>query len=299
MTIYEVTNLQINHFEKPIIILAAPRSGSTLLFETMTNLPDVWTIGGESHAAIEHIPELSTVFNGFHSNELTQKHATQSNIETLKKTFLQLLRNRDGKTLHSEAHKQIRFLEKTPKNTLRVSFLNKVFPDAYFIYLIRDPKDNISSIIDAWRSQRFRTYPNLPGFNGQWSLLLPPDWQSMQGKSIAEIAAFQWQSCHDNTLRALGKISRERWTTINYADFIASPEQELAKLADFTQLSMDNRIRQVLQNALPNSQYTLSQPKADKWLANKQEIEMVLPSLQSTIDSINSALHIDNNALIS
>ena len=42
-------------FDRPLIILAAPRSGSTLLFETLAESPGVWTVGGESHSFIEGI----------------------------------------------------------------------------------------------------------------------------------------------------------------------------------------------------------------------------------------------------
>ena len=33
-------------------------------------------------------------------------------------------------------------LEKTPKNSLRVPFLNAVFPQALFVYLYREPRES-------------------------------------------------------------------------------------------------------------------------------------------------------------
>ena len=41
--------------ERPIIIVSPPRSGSTLLFETLSLSPDLWTVGGESHGVIEGV----------------------------------------------------------------------------------------------------------------------------------------------------------------------------------------------------------------------------------------------------
>jgi len=152
-------------FDRPIIILASPRSGSTLLFETLSKAKKLWTIGDESHAVIEHIPEFSTVFNGFKSNELTEEHGSAENINLLKLRFQQQLRDNKGRGYTSINNYPIRFLEKTPKNSLRIRFLNKVFPDALFIHLVRDPKENISSIIDGWNSKHFITYPNLPKFH--------------------------------------------------------------------------------------------------------------------------------------
>ncbi|MDC2888872.1 sulfotransferase family protein [Psychrosphaera algicola] len=147
------------NFDRPIIILAAPRSGSTLLFETLMATKNLYSIGGESHAVIEHIPELSTVANGYISNTLTKNHATSDVTSLLKQRFSMGLRDREGRPPNK--HQAVRFLEKTPKNALRVEFLNHVFPDALFIHLVRDPLPNISSIIEAWQSGRFRTYPQL------------------------------------------------------------------------------------------------------------------------------------------
>jgi len=42
-------DLPPTEFDRPIIILGAPRSGTTVVFETLSICPNVWTIGGESH----------------------------------------------------------------------------------------------------------------------------------------------------------------------------------------------------------------------------------------------------------
>lgn len=46
-------------FERPVIIVSAPRSGSTLLFETICHAQSLWTIGDESHMVFEHIEKLN------------------------------------------------------------------------------------------------------------------------------------------------------------------------------------------------------------------------------------------------
>ena len=73
-------------------------------------------------------------------------------------------------------------LEKTPKNALRIPFIRKTYPDALFVYLYREPRDNVSSIMEAWRSGRFVMYPDLPGWQGlPWSLLLIPGGMALLG----------------------------------------------------------------------------------------------------------------------
>ena len=59
------------------------------------------------------------------------------------------LQDSQGRKLTSPG--ALRFLEKTPKNALRVPFFARIFPDARFIFLWRDPRENIASIMQAWR----------------------------------------------------------------------------------------------------------------------------------------------------
>src|SRR5690606_811953 len=63
-------------FEQPVFIVSAPRSGSTLLFETLSGAPGVHTIGNESHHLIEGIPALNPMARGYDSNRLLESDAT-------------------------------------------------------------------------------------------------------------------------------------------------------------------------------------------------------------------------------
>ena len=73
--------------ERPLIILSAPRAGSTLLFETLAQAAGVYTIGGESHQLIESIAALRPGRGVVSSNRLTRKDATTEIIAELRKRF--------------------------------------------------------------------------------------------------------------------------------------------------------------------------------------------------------------------
>ncbi|MGA1265217.1 MAG: sulfotransferase family protein, partial [Prochlorothrix sp.] len=149
----------VPQFDRPIFIISTPRAGSTLLYETLSQFPDLWSIGEESHDAIEGIPELHPASHGYPSNRLTAAAATPAVIQLLKQRFTQKLQDRRGDAYLALPAEQrpdsIRFLEKTPKNALRVPFLRAMFPDARFIFLYREAKENISSLMEGWRSRRF------------------------------------------------------------------------------------------------------------------------------------------------
>jgi hypothetical protein len=280
-------------FDRPIIVLAAPRSGSTLLFETLAEAPMVWTVGGESHQLIEGIRPLNPQSGQVSSNRLEAEHATDEIIEMLRHRFMRALRNRnDQQWMPSQQEGPLRFLEKTPKNALRQPFLDRIFPDALYIYLFRDPRPNISSMMEAWKSGRWVTYRRLRGWQGPaWSLLLPPGWEQLKGHSLPEICAFQWEATNRIILNDLERLPSDRWIACDYDALINNTQNVISAVCDFADLEFDERLKMRTSSALPLSRYTHTPPKQDKWLKNEQHIEPVLDSLRVTWDRCLNHCH--------
>jgi hypothetical protein len=272
--------------ERPIIILSAPRAGSTLLFETLAQAAGVYTIGGESHRLIENIDALRPGGGTVTTNRLTGKDATAAVIAELRRRFAITIRDRDG--LPPAAGASARLLEKTPKNALRIPFLLEVFPDAIFIFLQREPRASLSSMMQAWRSHGWVTYRRLAGWNGPWSMLLPPGYERLLDRPLEEIVAFQWQAANQAILDDLASVPRERWTTARYEDLIRDPATEVAKLLEFAGLSMDPRLAGYLARPLPLSRHTQTAPDPDKWRKDAAEIERVLPALAAVSARLGS-----------
>jgi hypothetical protein len=268
-------------FDQPVIILAAPRSGSTLLFETLAEAANVWTIGGESHRVIESVPALNPNSGMIDSNRLTEANAAGPIADLMRRRFARLLKDRDGREFFKTRHlAQLRFLEKTPKNALRIPFMNAVFPDAKYIFLFRDVRANLSSMMEAWRSRHWTTYPRLPGWQGPpWSLLLPPGWSALNGKTIEEICAFQWASANQVILEDLAVLPPDRWTTVSYESLVGEQEKTVERLCDFAGFNIDDRMRSHLSSPLPLSRFTQTRPSAEKWRKNETEITSVLDKL--------------------
>ena len=177
---------------------------------------------------------------------------------------------------------ELRFLEKTPKNALRIPFLVRAFPDARFIFLFRDPRQNISSLMDSWRSGLYVTYPQLPGWPGErpWSHLLIPGWEELRGRPLAEIAARQWQVTNQTILEDLQELPRERWCAIDYDALLANTRAELQRLCVFAQIIFGPRMHEVASRPLKLSRYTLTPPDPDKWKRNAADLEPVLPATE-------------------
>ncbi len=262
--------------EKPVFIIAAPRSGSTLLFETLACTPGFNSFGEEAHWLIEGHAELRPGAPGVSSNRLTSNDATATLIAAIRRSALERLRGPDGAPPAEDAP----LLEKTPKNALRIPFLKQVFPDARFIFLWRDPRENVSSIMEAWRAGRWITYRALPGWEGPWSLLLPPGWQFLRGAALEAVAAWQWRRTNQIALDDLQQLSPQDWTHINYQDVLEDPEAAVRRLCDFAGVPFDAALQSRTAGQLPSSRHTHTAPAPGKWRRNEEEILRVMSDLE-------------------
>lgn len=260
-------------FDRPVFIVCPPRSGSSLLFETLAASPDLYSVGGESHQIIENLHGLHPAANGWQSNRLLAGQASAVTVSELSHGWFNQLRDRDGQAVPLDA-RGLRLLEKTPKNALRLPFLAAAYPDAQFIVLYREPREAISSMLDAWRSGRFVTYPNLPGWSGPpWSLLLVPGWREWQGRELAEVAARQWAVTVQTLLDDLADIAPARVALARYDALLADPREEIDRLCGFLGVRFDRGIG----SRLPSARHTLTAPEPGKWRKNAEALERVLP----------------------
>jgi uncharacterized protein (TIGR03032 family) len=265
-----------NRFDRPVFIVSSPRSGSSLLYETLAQSPDLFSIGGESHAVIEGIEALHPRAHGWDSNRLGAADAADRVAEELADRFAGAAVDRGNRS----AQGRFRFLEKTPKNSLRVPFLRAMFPDAFFIYLYRDERATMSSMLEAWRSGRFVTYPELPDWDGPpWSLLLVPGWRELKGKPLPEIVARQWETATRLLLDDLEALPKESWCVASYDHLIAEPAEEILRLCQFVGVRWDRQ----LTVPLPQSRHTLTPPDPGKWRANFEELEPWLSPAAPTV----------------
>jgi hypothetical protein len=199
--------------------------------------------------------------------------ASPETAETLAAGFYRQLRDRDGQRPEG----RVRMLEKTPKNALRVAFFDAIWPDARFIYLYRDPHETLYSMMEAWRSGAFRTYPKLPGWpDGSWSLLLIPGWQNFKRKQLPEIVAHQWAITTEVLLDDLEKLQAERVQAVDYGRLLDSPQSEMERISAELGLGWD----QQLGDTLPLSKTTVSKPDREKWRQLEHVIEGVWPIVE-------------------
>lgn len=269
---------------RPVFIVCPPRSGSSLLFETLAMSPDVCTLGDESHRMIEvetASGALGAIARGYDSNRLDAGDATAAVAKELRSRYRERVFDRDGLRRTGS----IRLLEKTPKNALRIPFLSKIFPDAVFVYLYRDPRAVMASMLEAWESGRFCTYPRLPGWTGlPWSLLLIPGWRNLVGKPLPEIVAAQWTTTTRVLLDDLDALPAQRVRAIRHESLLANPDVEIRRLCNALGLAWDRE----LGATLPLARFTVTPPSPTKWQKRAHE---VLPLMQQLAEMETRAEH--------
>ena len=288
----------------PIVILAAPRSGSSLLFGLLSAHPKLWSLYRESNELLEG--PFDPLSSGRPSNALTERDLDRVSRDRLLRAFyaragnLEVIppfrrlplegrgRRRVSITIArlSAPFKRppIRLVEKSPKNSLRVPFIRALFPDARFLHLTRDPRSNIASLVRAWQiPDRYKTYPlpagyRIDGYEGtSWSFMLQPGWQELDGRTLAEVCADQWRACNEATFRDLAELQETRALRLRYEDLISDPMGSLRLIANWANL--EARPFDRFARALPTLQSS-TPPDERKWLTLRDEVERVLPMVR-------------------
>lgn len=303
----------------PVFIIGCPRSGTTLLSTILGSSPELWASYRESHYLWEKFlpdprdwifsmymgeddfkeEDKKYLDNQYHKFTFNNKlsadliryvflnNSFKAQLKPLHELFSELI----VKPIKSLLVNEYRILDKTPPNTYRVSYLAKAYPDAKFIYIVREGKTNISSLIEGWRSEKrfnfsFRKFWDynkrlkIKGYNGKvWKFTNPPGWEEYLDKSLEEVCAFQWLSAHKYTQESLSKIDPKRWTQIRYEDLTSNPEKHIRELCMFIDIPFEGEIKKQAEDLPVVS--TNTKPNPDKWKKNAELLARIEPMIQA------------------
>jgi hypothetical protein len=140
-------------------------------------------------------------------------------------------------------------LEKTVSNSLRVPFVDAIFPEARYIHLVRDGRDVATSAMKEWVSPPdygrllhklwripVASIPYLFWYARKsvlsrrrsasarvavWGPRYPGIEADVKTRSLAEVCALQWQKSVEHALADLARLPADRVQTIRYEDLVA------------------------------------------------------------------------------
>ncbi len=124
-----------------------------------------------------------------------------------------------------------------PRDALRISMLDAIFPESRFVFVNRDPGQALSRMAAIWQAGTMVTRENLPGWNGlPWSFPLVPGWHELDGAPVAEVVTRQWQQLSTTALDDLEKLSPDRWCVSDFSQLTGNRDNETQRICRFLDL---------------------------------------------------------------
>ncbi|OIP11284.1 MAG: sulfotransferase family protein [Betaproteobacteria bacterium CG2_30_68_42] len=261
----------------PVFVVGCSRSGTTVTYETIAASPRLLSLGHE-------IPEFwnglsGPATNGWASEAAGKEHAKPEHRDAALRFFYQRL----GAG---------RVLDKTCINVMRIPYLHALFPDARFVFIQRDGRDNVSSMIDGWRehghfglTQFLGPAPCEVRINDgeftEWSFFLPPGWREYNRASLEEVCAYQWITANRLALDARREIPAGQWIHLRYEDIFERPVEMFREVFERLDIPFDDALRDrcATLNRRPTS-IVKGPPHKEKWRTrNPEMIERILPMI--------------------
>lgn len=277
--------------KKPLIIIGAGRSGTNMLRDCLVRLPEFGTWPCDEINAIWRHGNKR-----YYCDEFTSEMATSQVKRFIRQQFNKAQRR----------YTPCQLVEKTCANSLRVSFVNAIFPDAKYIFLIRDGRDVVLSSMKRWtasidflyvlRKARFVPIADLPFYTwkyffNRWKRLVSPEkimpqWGPVyQGMDkdvrrlfLSEVCARQWQRCVAKAENELGRLQPDRVFRVYYESFVREPQNIMQNLSDYLKMKTSSTdIQEAVQDVQTHSLNTWRK------MENAEVIDQISPIIKKTL----------------
>ena len=274
---YQTARSRAPRHQRPIFILGAPRSGTSMIFRLLSAHPELGSLGREGHDMWRkfHHPRR----NGWNSDVLGRGQVVAGEREFIRRYLY----------MHFD---QDRFVEKTPENCLRIAYLQELYPDAVFVFVKRDPREVMSSMLNGWRHPmgRFRSYfvpekLEIPGYNHphQWCFALIENWRDFKTQTLSRIVVEQWKQTIHGVLAGRQLIDSKQWIELSLDEFTADPREEMSGLLAKLGLSTDDKLLDLANENIVINAMVESTP--GDWQINASELMEVLPYVKDEIEA--------------
>lgn len=243
--------------EEPVVIIGAPRSGTNMLRDALDRFPQIVTWPCDE---INYIWRHGNI--RYPSDEFMPDMATTPVAKYIRAQFSMLSRRNDVPVV----------LEKTCANSLRVGFVDRVLPNARYIFIHRNGLDAVASAMKRWtadldpgyiyRKARYVPPADLPyyasrylwnrvyrWFSGTerlafWGPQLSGMQELMERHSLVEVCGLQWQRCVNSAAEAFETMPESKVLDVSYEKFVVSPVEEMRRVVEFLGLEKDEPLIQ-------------------------------------------------------
>lgn len=281
--------------KQPILLIGTHRSGTTWLGQQLSQ-----------HSTLAYWSEPRYVWSWGNSYKpddvLTETDAHPKIAGHIRDRFARYVADQDKQ----------RLFEKTPSNCFRISFIQKVFPDAKIIHIIRDGRSVFSSadqlMTTGYYRQdvlRRRTFEMLQETQvWEWPAHVPrmvdtlrrkithqplkfwgpkpPDWREwIKTDTQNVILAKQWAAAVNFAVRDSDSLKQNQYLRFQYEDLMAHPSQVLQQIFEFAELSNDGDLVSKIAQTVDTSRQSKWRQTLDSSL-----LEEIKPYIEPTLTSL-------------
>lgn len=209
------------HFLKhpPVFVVGAPRSGTTLLLRVLATHDDFTEL-------FEPWKFWVFVF-GTTQDDSCAETLTWRQVVKLRALYYQTV---------DRAHPIL--ISKDPRDSVRMSLLQALFPSARFVHIVRDPRDSVASMVSIWNSADHSKYAT--DKDRDWIHVRIPRYKELSREPAHIKAAWMWKSCVDSVIAATSELGPGQKLLLRYEDFVSRPREAVMRLLKYLQVDPPN-----------------------------------------------------------
>ncbi|MBA2275669.1 MAG: sulfotransferase [Chloroflexi bacterium] len=205
--------------DRPLFLIGAARSGTTFLGECVGQIPEI---------SYHHEPPATKAAGRYVYDRLWGFRRSRWFYRTV---YAWLIR--------AELDGGLRFSEKTPTNSLLLPFLDRTFPDAQFIHIVRDGRDvAVSHLQKPWllASSKGSTLREPGGYlHGPYAPWWVEEGRELEFEQTSDVhrMIWAWRRYVEAARREGPPLGPQRYLEVRYEDLVADPRRHGELMLDF------------------------------------------------------------------
>jgi hypothetical protein len=225
----------------PIFIFGNTRSGTTIVQKVMSTHPDI--VGWYEPNALWLYADPGRIHDEFGEHDASDRVK-----QYIRKRFLKYQKMNGNRVV----------LEKTPQNILRIPYVRAIFPEATFMFIVRNPFSFISSVENKWQRpvtgkgvvRRLKDMPltQLHHWVRRYIMqqiykrilrrkylsIWGPRYRGIQDdlktQDLLTVIARQWSVCSAKAEKDMAAFENGQILRLKYEDFVEDPISDLERI---------------------------------------------------------------------